>query len=196
MNYFTSDTHFGADAFNILAREMRPFNTPLDYTYYQINMWNKQASEDDTIYHLGDYFNYNGQEKDWLSGINTVKEVNAKIVLIVGNNEERVIAEFFNNDFEKFKQYCIDLGFKDVLKELHIIIDERQIYLNHYPKNHKDEHVNLFGHTHRQTGIWKPYGLNVGTDLNHFRLYSQEDILALLEQKEQWWDLDINNNCM
>ena len=56
--------------------------------------------------------------------------------------------------------------------------------------------LNLFGHTHRATGIWKPYGFNVGTDLNHFRPFTEQNIEYLIGMKEEWWDSDADNHCM
>ncbi len=53
--------------------------------------------------------------------------------------------------------------------------------------------MNLFGHTHRTTGLWKLYGLNVGCDLNHFYLFSEDEIFRLLELKSKWWDSDVDN---
>lgn len=196
MMWFTSDTHFGADSENILTREMRPFNNVLDYAKFQIAMWNKQATADDVIYVIGDFCNLNKKERDWYMGLQIVKQINASVVLITGNSEERVIASEFNNNFEAFKKFCIDLGFLNVRKDLMLTIRDKQVYLNHFPSKHKEGYINLFGHTHRATGIWKPYGLNVGTDLNHFRLYSEDDLFSLLQQKEDWWDNDIDNNCM
>lgn len=52
------------------------------------------------------------------------------------------------------------------------------------------------GHTHRATGLWKPYGINVGCDLNHFRLYDLKEIKRLLSLKEKYWDNDEDNLSM
>ena len=68
--------------------------------------------------------------------------------------------------------------------------DDKKFYLNHFPRKHKNDCINLFGHTHRTTGLWKPYGLNVGCDINHFYLFSQNDIHLLLKRKAEWWDID------
>lgn len=78
-----------------------------EYCDDQIRIWNEQASKDDVIYHLGDMCNYNGTEKDFLPGLMLVQEVNAKVILIMGNNEERVMQYCFENNFEKFRDFCI-----------------------------------------------------------------------------------------
>ena len=64
MNWYTADTHFGADAKDILIREMRPFADPDGYTREQVRIWNGQVSPDDTVYVLGDFCNYNDEITD------------------------------------------------------------------------------------------------------------------------------------
>lgn len=192
MNFFTSDTHFGSE--DTLKRENRPFKNSQEFDNYVIDLWNNQSNKQDTIYHLGDFLNYNSNDKSsWKQTLNYAKKLKAKVVLIIGNNEQRVIENHFNSDFESFKRYCLELGFEDVKNDCEIVMNEQKFYLNHYPRNHKNDFINLFGHVHRATGIWKPYGLNVGCDLNHFFLYSQNDIFRLLELKTKYWDNDIDN---
>lgn len=201
MLYFTSDTHFGVDAFAILKREMRLYEDPMEYAAEQLELWNSQVNETDIIYHLGDFCNYNKQENDWHSGIRLISHVKASVILIIGNNEQKVIKNEFNGNFEEFKKYCKNLGFKEVYENLTLSIQEfkecnikqddaRQLYLIHNPLYHKNNFINLFGHTHRAGGLYRTYGINVGTDLNHFRLYSEKDIMYLLGQKEQYWNSD------
>lgn len=187
--FFTADTHFGSD--EILTCENRPFPTMETFRKFVIDSWNTDAGEDDIIYHLGDFISYNQIDKDtWLKGLLLVQQFHSKIVLIIGNNEERIISEHFAENFEDFRAYCMELGFHDVCKDFHLTIDDTKFYLNHYPRNHKDGYVNLFGHTHRATGLWKPYGLNMGCDLNHFRLFSVAEIKRLLKDKELYLDTD------
>lgn len=187
--FFTADTHFGSE--EILTRENRPFPTMEAFCEYVTSSWNTDAGADDMIYHLGDFISYNHIDKDtWREGLLLVRRFHAKILLVIGNNEERIISEHFADDFDAFREYCIELGFHDVCKDLYLTIDDINFYLNHYPRNHKDGYVNLFGHTHRATGLWKPFGLNMGCDLNHFRLFSVSEIKRLLHEKEQYLDTD------
>lgn len=124
MRWFTSDTHFAKTGDKILRREMRPYKTIKEYCDDQIRIWNEQASKDDVIYHLGDMCNYNGTEKDFLPGLMLVQEVNAKVILIMGNNEERVMQYCFENNFEKFRDFCIRHGFLDVKQNDTISIEK------------------------------------------------------------------------
>lgn len=197
--WYTSDTHFGSDSNVILIREMRPFRTSSEYTAEQVRIWNEQASPEDTIYVLGDFCNYNNAgETDWESGLAVSKQVNAHIILITGTQEDRVIRNHFGGDFERFRAFCLSdprFHFDDVKKNDFAVICGEKFFLTHKPTDHNKTCLNLFGHTHRSTGIWKPFGFNVGTDLNHFRLYCEDDFRNLLEQKNGFWDHDPDNNC-
>lgn len=191
--FFTSDTHFESN--NTLLRENRPFENSEIFAKYIINLWNSQVTENDIIYHLGDFINYNQNEKsNWQKALKRVQEIKCKVILIIGNNEERIIKEFFNEDFEKFKEYCKNEGFYDVKKEDYIELRNRKFYLNHFPINHKENYINLFGHVHRITGLYKPFGINIGCDLNHFLLYSEKELFKVLKDKELYWDYD--KNCL
>ena len=190
MIFFTGDTHFGSN--HAIIRDNRPFKNFKKLDKYVIKIWNKQANKNDVIYHLGDFLNYN--EKDtmsWKYSLRLVKKIKAKVILIIGNNEERVVSEQFQN-FEEFRQYCLNLGFKDIVICADLIINKTHFHLIHYPKDHKTNVINLFGHTHRITGLWKSYGINVCCDLNYFKLYSENDILKLIRQKNKYWDTDEN----
>lgn len=194
MIFFTSDTHFGSD--DTLIRENRPFKNHKKFDNYVLSIWNKQTNKDDVIYHLGDFLNYNSKDENWKNTLAYVKKLKAQIILIIGNNEKQIIHNHFNGKFNDFRLFCIQLGFKDVLMDAQIEMNGETFYLNHYPRNHKAGVINLFGHTHRTTGLWKPYGLNVGCDLNHFYLFSQDEIFRLLDLKKKWWDADIDNLSM
>ena len=168
-NWYTADTHFGSD-----------------------------SNDNDTIYVIGDFCNYNHHEKDYESGLAVSKLVNAHIVYIIGNSEERVINDHFGGDFNRFRDYCLmNPGFKfdDVLKNTYLDINGIRFFLTHRPVNHDKDCLNLFGHVHRGIGLWRPFGFNVGTDLNHFQLFGDDDIMFLMKQKKEYWDIDPDINC-
>ena len=191
MFYFTSDSHF-YDQRNLITNN-RPFKSIKSFDNYVIKLWNKQTTKNDTIYFLGDFVSCNGDD-GWKKSILYVKRLKAKVVLIIGNNEERIIKYFFDGDFDKFKNYCLNLGFVGVHKNLVINFDNTDFYLVHKPIHYNKNYINLFGHMHRSGGLYKPFGLNIGCDLNHFRLYSQKDIFFMLEMKQKFWDKDKNLN--
>lgn len=184
MQYFTSDSHFTlVDYEGTVLRDFRPFKSVKQMNKKIIKTWNKQAKKTDIIYHLGDFVNYNC--KDNLSYKKTfafVKKIKAKVVLILGNNEERLVRFEFNNDFDAFKKYLLDLGFADVISGgMFVNIGEQKFYLNHFPKNHKNDVLNLFGHVHNCVFV-KKYGFNVGVDNHYFRLFSEDEILDLVSK--------------
>ena len=193
MLYFTSDIHF--NDIDTLTNDNRPFKSPKQFDKHIIRTWNKQTKKGDTIFVIGDFVDCNGENHDtWKKSIKYVKKIKANVVLILGNNEERVVKHYFSNNFENFRNYCLNLGFKEVYENLTIDLFGIQFYLTHKPKNHKDTSLNLFGHSHRAMGIYKPFGFNIGCDLNHFKLYSENDIKHLLSMKEKYWDKDTNLN--
>ena len=189
--WYTADTHFGADSREILRREMRPFRDIEEYTREQVRIWNEQASPEDVIYVIGDFCNYNHMEKDYRPGLAVSRQVRAQIILLTGNSEERVIQADFGGDFERFRAYCLsECRFLDVRRNAYAEICGERFFMTHKPTDCDPKCLNLYGHTHRATGLWRPYGFNVGADLNHFRLFGDDDIRNLLEQKNDYWDTD------
>ena len=177
---------------------MRPFKNIEEYTCEQVRIWNEQVSPDDVIYAVGDFCNYNDREKDYRTGLAVSRQIHAHIILITGNSEERVIQAHFDGDFERFRDDCLqdpDFNFDNVKRNDHLAICGERFFLTHSPVDHDSQCQNLFGHTHRAGGIWRPYGFNVGVDLNHFRLFNDDDIMNLLEQKREYWDSDPDTNC-
>ncbi len=193
MNLFTSDTHFSDEA--TLKSDLRPFKDVKQFDKKVIKIWNKQAKKTDTIFVVGDFIDCDGEGFDgWKKSILFVKKIKAKVVLILGNNEQRVIKYFFNNNFDEFKNYCLNLGFDGVYKNLDMTMRGKEFYLTHKPMDYKFGANNLFGHTHAAGGIYKPFGINVGCDLHHFRLLSEDDIFHFLNKKEKYWDNDKHLN--
>lgn len=191
MKYFISDVHFSAD--ETLKRENRPFKSARQYDKQVVRTWNKQTKKGDTIFVIGDLIDCdNENDCGWKKSINFVKKIKADVVLVLGNNEERVIKYFFGGDFEKFREFCLKLGYHDVLKNTKVEIAGKKFFLVHDPAKRRNNMLNLFGHVHRAEGIYKPYGFNLSCDLNHFRLFSEEDISQLLKIKEAYWDKDLN----
>lgn len=193
MWFFTSDIHFNDEA--TMKVDCRPFASTKHFDKYILKLWNKQAKKGDTIYVIGDFVDCDGEGCDgWKKSIQYIKKVKADVVLVLGNNEERVIKYFFNEKFDSFRKYCLDLGFKDVVKDVTLRFRGLDFFLTHKPINHREGIINLFGHIHRSTGIYRPFGFNIGCDNNHFRLYSEDDILGLIEMRDKYWLKDKNVN--
>ena len=198
-SFYAADTHFGSDSRAIIIRDNRPYKDINEYTADQVRIWNEQASSDDTIYVIGDFCNCGPEdEKDFKSGLAVSKLINAHIILIIGNNEQRAIDEYFDGSFDKFREYCMNdpsCKIDEVKLNDYVYIKGEKFFLTHKPTDHVDHCLNLFGHVHRGIGLWRPFGFNVGVDLNNFRLFSEDDIMFLLEQKKKYWDIDPDINC-
>lgn len=182
MLFFTSDSHFTLSDYNdTIKRDFRPFKSVKQMNKTIIKTWNKQAGKNDIIYHLGDFSNFNkNDDKSYKITLGFVRKLKAKVILIIGNNEEYIIHHVFNDDYESFKKYLLNLGFADVIRGgMYIEFQNQRFYLNHFPKNHKDDAINLFGHIHGTVFV-KKYGFNVGVDNNYFRLFSENDIMELV----------------
>ncbi len=184
MKYFTADSHFSLyDYHGAIARDFRPFKSCKQMNRKIIRIWNKQAKRGDTIYHLGDFSNFNKtDESSYKITMKYVKKLKAKVVLVLGNNENRILEREFNGDYEAFKNFLLSCGFADVVKEgMYIEIDDKKFYLNHFPKNYKKDAINLFGHIHG-TGFVKRYGFNVGLDNRYLRMFSENDIIEMVSR--------------
>lgn len=187
MYYFSSDTHFNDES--TLKNDNRPFKSVKKCDKTIIKTWNKQVKKGDTIFVIGDFMDCDDENSDgWKKSIHYVRKIKAPVILITGNNEDRIIKYYFDNNFELFRKYCLEVGFKEVYKNLDISFNNYNFHLVHKPKHHKEGVLNLFGHTHRSTGIYKPFGFNVGCDLNHFRLLSENDIMQYIYMKNKYWD--------
>lgn len=189
--YFTSDLHFGSN--ETIKFDKRPFKNAKDFEKKVIRKWNKVAKKDDIIYVVGDFVDcHSDSNYKCVQKLQLVKKVKAKVVLILGNNEKRIIKYYFNNSFEQFQQFCLTCGFCDVCENHIIYIDDIPFYLIHKPKEHNENMLNLFGHSHKAMGLYKSFGFNIGCDLNNYELYSEKDIMFLIEKKNNFWDKDEN----
>ena len=173
MNFFTADLHF-CDELS-MKEDNRPFETIEEYDQFIINDWNKTAQQGDTIYVAGDMLDCNGpRSKEWKKGLALIKNVNADVVLIIGNNEQRVVDFFFDGNYDAFVTACKKAGIKEVYKRLDIEMRGKKFHIVHQIVHGDKRKINLFGHTHLCSGLYHPYGLCISTDLNHFRLFSED----------------------
>ena len=166
--WFTSDTHFGSE--RTLQLSKRPFKTVEEMDNAIINNWNNTVNEADTVYHLGDFGNYD-----------VIKKLNGKVFLIIGNYEQKDIENTYKRE-DDFKAIMINRGFYDVYSSIFSKWFNTQnkdyepkhihLYMAHEPLQIKDNMImdnsfNIFGHIHEKQMV-KRYGLNVGTDCHYF----------------------------
>lgn len=113
--YFTSDLHFGHK--NIIRFCNRPWETIEEMDEGLIKNWNSVVGENDLVFDLGDFaFASNGRWKEILS------RLNGRHYLILGNH-----------DCQRYPGDKIMELFEDVQPQMLLQIDDRYVYLNHYP---------------------------------------------------------------
>lgn len=184
MNFYTADSHFSTSDDSVISRDFRPFDSLGSMNEAIIKIWNEQSNEEDVIYHLGDFVNYNWIDLDYENRLKLVEKIKAKVILILGNNEKRIMLNEFGGNFEKFKKYLLKLGFFGVYEnELSLKIGENVFKLVHQPIDaDKESEYNLFGHIHR-CALVKRYGFNVGVDNHNYKLFSEDEILELCSRR-------------
>lgn len=172
MVYFTSDTHFNNKF--VFERERKFFKTVEKMNNYIIYTWNNLVAPEDIVYHLGDFGGYDDK-------FEYIKKLNGKVILVMGNAEEQFLANYYNNNFDTFKKYLLELGFFNVIKSEGFEIEAKHIYgdflyLVHKPINCVKDMFNLFGHVHKLY-VAKDFGINVGVDCHNFCPLSLENII-------------------
>ncbi len=181
--WFTSDLHFGHK--NIIKFCNRPWETVEEMDEALITNWNSIVGEKDIVFDLGDFaFATNGRWKE------LVQRLNGKHYLILGNHDGiRWPGDKTMQLFERVEQQMI------------IYIDNRCIYLNHYPylcyggswKNPEHAVWQLHGHVHtcpNSSGaddkrmIYKfPYQYDVGVDNNNYTPVSFKQVKDIINSQ-------------
>lgn len=178
---FTSDTHFGSERVLVLSR--RPYKSVEEMDKELIRNWNESVSNDEDVYHLGDFGNYD-----------IVSKLNGKIHLILGNYE---IKDIENGVITK--KELLEKGFASVYDYLYIdnFVDELpdidKIKLVHEPSKcdiYNDKILNLFGHIHGRQ-LCKKFGLDVGVDGHHMRVVDSKDISFFLTAIKKVYDDEV-----
>lgn len=161
--FFTSDTHFGHQRTFDYSKRSMYFKDVDDMNEEMIHRWNSVVNEEDTIFHLGDFGDFE-----------IAKRLNGTINLLYGNYERK--EEFAPTPSQKKYFNCI---FEDLV--VHIsnsndIIQLTNYIVVHEPENKKDLDIfYLFGHIHEKQKV-KRNGLNVGVDVHNFTPVSEETI--------------------
>ena len=176
--WFTSDTHWHHS--RIIEFCNRPFTSIEEMNEKLIENWNSVVKPGDTVFHLGD-FCFGGSQA-WNS---ILDQLNGNILLIKGNHDEKSLRQGYM------------LRFKWVGYQLHLLIEDRSIYLNHFPflcyggTYHDNPTWQLFGHVHSGPGAngkdidrlqyLFPTQYDVGVDNNNFTPVSFEQIKTIID---------------
>lgn len=155
--YYTSDTHFNQQrTFDLSMREMY-FSTLEESTYWMIEHWNEMVTEQDTVYHLGDFGDYE-----------VAKQLNGKIILQYGNYERKDPPTELQQSY--FHGIHKDLG---LVNDGMILVHEPENRVKYTKDNNLPVMFYLFGHIHEKQKV-KRNGLNVGVDVHNFTPVSAE----------------------
>lgn len=166
--FFTSDLHFGHN--NIMRFCNRPWKSVEEMDEGLIKNWNSVVGKDDIVFNLGDFaFAPNWRWKELL------EKLNGHHYLVLGNH-----------DVQRWPGDAIMELFERVEQQMIVKIDDRWVYLNHYPflcyggsyRGPKNAVYALHGHVHsgpnssgkdcdRLVNLF-PYQYDVGVDNNDY----------------------------
>lgn len=178
MFYFSADGHFYSEVKNSV--ELKRLVTAEEYADTFVKNVNEMLAENDTLYYLGDFFNYSRFDTEtWKQASKIVSKLRCKVVLIVGNNELRLINGEFTNHFKAFAEWCKDIGFADVLYDTYIDMRGKKFYCSHNPSTYKNGMVNLFGHIHNMVRV-SPVGINVYPEFTHELPISEDELFNVI----------------
>lgn len=157
--FFTSDTHFSQK--NKIRTKEFSFDSVEQTDHEYIKRWNATVGKKDTVYHLGDFGNYD-----------LVKKLNGHVILICGNYEKRDM----QGNFPAFRKMLLKKGFANVI-ENNFILDANilgiPVNLTHKPEDCKKSMFNLYGHVHSLKPVMKN-GFNVCIEYHNFTPVSVE----------------------
>ena len=153
----------------MLNRQLEKYKLTIDDVR---DKWNEIVSEQDIVYHLGD-FAYTPEGLKW------AEQLNGKKILIRGNYDE----QFSDEELLKY--------FDKVYKEKKFVrIKDEIVQLNHYPDKGSSECFNLVGHIH---SLWKVQRneINVGCDAWQYEPVSLDTIIFTMNAIRKFYDANV-----
>ncbi len=130
-DYFIADTHFGGE--KIRRYENRPFASVEEMDAALIVNWNQVVAEEDTVYVLGDFSDYEDDEHDK----KILSQLKGTKILVMGNHDRHRTPEEWRR-----------LGFVEcspwpVLYRDFFLLSHEPLYINS-----NMPYANFFGHVH------------------------------------------------
>ena len=163
MIYLIADTHFGHK--NIIDYEDRPFANVSEMNKTLIENWNSKVSENDTVYHLGD-FALTATKKYF----NIFDKLNGKKFLIRGNHDKQSRTKLIDR-----------MGFEDVFEKYEY---DKDIFFTHKPIEVKKYQLNIHGHIHGlfyENSRWKDSNhICVSVELTNYEPISMKTLMSLI----------------
>lgn len=174
MIFFTADTHFADEA--TLMATGRPFKNTSEMDMTLVNNWNKTVRPDDVVFILGDF-----------GALNYTKFLNGKKILIKGNREDPIpeseLQKYFDFVYTDRVVHLYEQGY-------HIVMTHKPISLPKINVELSPDEIQVFGHIHR-TALYRPYGLNVGTDVNYYTPVSLDVVIQRCDFIKTYYDQGI-----
>lgn len=179
MIWFTSDTHFGHK--NIIKYCNRPFASASIMDAEMMRRWNEKVSEEDTVYHLGDF-----TLKSFEFFCSIIRQLKGKYIYILPGSHDQ-------NWFHSNLGYAEATVYERVRKLEPVftleVKDPRSkpdryylpIVLCHYAMKTWDRShygsLHLFGHSHGRLSNPEPNSMDIGVDCWDFYPVSLDEVL-------------------
>lgn len=181
MIFFTADMHFGHEA--IIKHANRPFSSIDDMDNFLIEKWNEVVTNQDVVYHIGDFA--------WKNADEYFKKLNGNIVFILGNHDNAIKKGILTRkQIAKSHIHSITIIEDEFLSpekdniNLSLVKDKKHIVMCHYPmrswnRSHYGAY-HLYGHVH---GRWEVYGksYDVGVDNNNYHPISYVELKIIMD---------------
>ncbi len=179
MKIFTSDLHFRHKRIVEFTNRGLECKSQQEHDKWLIDLWNKEVSAGDTVYHLGD-FCFSKNYEEICSILNQLK---GQIIMIKGNHDNR---QYMNRLY-------IDGYIAGFFEYKEINIQEIPAVLFHFPISswHKQGHGSLHLHGHCHGNHRDSHGkmLDVGLDsayniFGRHKFFDEHEIVELLKDKQ------------
>jgi len=150
--FFTADTHFGSE--RVIHWSQRPFSTAAEMDNRIIANWNNIVTNQDTVYHLGDF-----------GELDKLTELNGQIIFLPGNADTPEMVDVIAASCDVIDPNTV------------ITLEDDNFQLVHEPDEAQpSDNFYLFGHIHKLQMV-KRNGLNVGVDCHNFCPIPSETVL-------------------
>lgn len=162
--FFISDMHF--DHRGIIRLANRPFADVDDMNAALIERWNAKVSDNDVVWHLGDFAWFN--PKDVQRTKNFFDALKGHKRTIIGNHDDPQVLSWFG----------------EVTHYKELVADEKFIVLSHYPiydwNGRYKGALHFYGHVHNTADnqLPRPNAYNLCVELNNYEPKTVKEIIA------------------
>lgn len=174
-NFFTSDTHFRHK--NIISFESRKVDSLEEMEDTIVTNWNNVVSEDDTVYHVGDFVF--GNYAKW---VEVLTRLNGHKILIQGNHDSSTVVKKLLK--EGYLHELHEVGVK-------LKVEGYTMWLSHYPMEigNRPKKYSVHGHIHSiPSRMLNQINVGVDSPLLRDKPFGQpitlEELVTLIDAQE------------